>query len=231
MILNMKDLPGGKLPPSAVYVGRPRGNGYPLHFGNPFGMSDESQRDKACNEFGQWLTGEYYEDDVLPVAYDRLQWISTNIVLLHGRDLACWCAPKRCHAETLAELAAQSSDKPVFRLIVAGGRDFADYKMLSAHLDKLLENKAQTHTVVIISGLARGADLLGKRYGEEHGYHVVEFPAFWGEQGKSAGYKRNAAMRQYTDAVVCFWNGQSKGTGEMINTCKQEGLPIRVVNY
>jgi hypothetical protein len=24
---------------------------------------------------------------------------------LRGKDLACWCAPKRCHAEVLRELA------------------------------------------------------------------------------------------------------------------------------
>lgn len=223
-ILNMRNIKG-ELPPNAVYVGRPGENGYPLHWGNPFDMQAESERDKVCDAFDEWFPGEM---DNFGIDQERLEWMQRNIILLHGRDLGCWCPPKRCHAETLAKAAAASSDKPVFRVIVAGGRDFADYKMLSAHLDKLLGTKSKTHTIVIISGLARGADLLGKRYGEEHGYHVAEFPAFWDVQGRGAGYARNAEMAKYADALIAFWDGQSSGTKHMIEHFTG---PTRVVHY
>jgi predicted Rossmann fold nucleotide-binding protein DprA/Smf involved in DNA uptake len=46
----------------------------------------------------------------------------------------------------------------MFKVIIAGGRDFSDYALLEKTLDKLLKNKTD---VQIVSGLARGADSLG----------------------------------------------------------------------
>jgi hypothetical protein len=61
-------------------------------WGNPFIMRFESERDYVCDlyeQYAQWrLTVEP-------------EWLHP----LRGKDLVCWCAPKRCHAETLVRLA------------------------------------------------------------------------------------------------------------------------------
>lgn len=119
----------------------------------------------------------------------------------------------------------------MFKVIVAGGRDFADYDLLKSKLDNLLVNR---DPVEIVSGTARGADKLGEFYARTSKLDLALFPADWKPNGvfdKSAGYKRNAQMADYADALVAFWDGKSRGTMHMINLAKSAGLQVRVVNY
>jgi phage-related protein len=57
-------------------------------------MKDESVRDKVCDEYEEYF-------------YKRLKDCATmqriiNYYKEHGQlRLFCWCAPKRCHAETI----------------------------------------------------------------------------------------------------------------------------------
>ena len=56
-------------------------------------------------------------------------------------------------------------------------------------------------------------------------------PADWEKYGRSAGPKRNAQMAEIANALIAFWDGQSRGTKNMIETAKQKGLIVKVVNY
>lgn len=120
-------------------------------------------------------------------------------------------------------------DSPVFRLIVAGSRDFVNYELLKQKCDCLLSQKKQTHSIVIVSGTARGADQLGERYAAERGYQVEKFPADWENDGKAAGPIRNAQMAAHADALVAFWDGRSRGTRDMIERAEMRNLPVRVI--
>lgn len=113
------------------------------------------------------------------------------------------------------------------KVIVAGGRDFNNYKLLEEKLDFYFQNI----TPVIICGEARGADTLGRKYAEKHGLEVISFPAQWERYGKSAGFKRNEQMSQYADACIAFWDGKSKGTQHMIETMRKKRKIVRVVQY
>lgn len=112
------------------------------------------------------------------------------------------------------------------KVIVAGGRDFSDYQLLCRKLDAIL---SQQNAVQIVCGEARGADSLGRKYAEERGYTILSFPADWNRYGRSAGFRRNEQMAQVADALVAFWDGQSKGTANMIELMKNK--PTRVVRY
>ena len=118
----------------------------------------------------------------------------------------------------------------MFKVIVAGGRDFVDSLYLHRTLDKLLSNKAKDQ-VVIISGRARGADTLGENYGVSKGIRVDGYLANWDKYGKSAGYRRNVEMANDADALVAFWDGKSRGTMHMINIANEKGLQVRVKPY
>ena len=120
---------------------------------------------------------------------------------------------------------------PTFKVIIAGGREFSDYALLCESCDKFLCQKHQTHDIVVISGTARGADILGERYAHERGYAVEKYPADWNRDGKSAGFIRNAQMASVADALIAFWDGQSKGTAHMIREANSRGLVSRVVRY
>lgn len=118
------------------------------------------------------------------------------------------------------------------RVIVAGGRDFNDYELLKSTLDESFRTIINEGIEIqIVCGEAKGADQLGKRYAQEHGIPVVSFPAEWNRYGKSAGYRRNVEMAKYANALIAFWNGESKGTKHMIDTAKQFGLSATVVRY
>lgn len=122
-------------------------------------------------------------------------------------------------------------ERPSYKVIIAGTRSFDDYSLLCSFCDKCLSRKGLTHDIIVVSGTARGADRLGERYAHERGYEIKRFPADWRNNGKAAGIIRNTDMANYADALIAFWDGQSKGTLNMIETAKRKGLSVRIYNY
>lgn len=116
------------------------------------------------------------------------------------------------------------------KVIVAGGRDFNSFSLLSSKLDFFLKD-LNKEDIEIVSGKAKGADTLGERYAKERGLKIKEFPADWNTFGKMAGPRRNTEMANYADCLVAFWDGESKGTDHMIWTANNLGLKVRVVRY
>ncbi len=68
----------------------------------------------------------------------------------------------------------------------------------------------------IVSGGAAGVDTFGEQWAYEANVDVKRFPAQWHKYGRSAGHRRNADMARYADRLIAFWDGQSKGTENMI---------------
>ena len=123
----------------------------------------------------------------------------------------------------------------IIRVIIAGGRDFKNYNLLKEKVDYYLQHAINNNfKIVIVSGVARGADKLGERYAKEKGYEIAYFTADW-SKGKGAGYLRNEQMAEYAKqkqgALIAFWDNQSKGTKHMIDLAKKHNLHTRVVNY
>lgn len=114
----------------------------------------------------------------------------------------------------------------MFKLIVAGSRDFNDYAFLKQKLEYLLQNV--NDEIEIVSGKAKGADSLGEQFAKEKGYKIKEFPADWNKHGKAAGPIRNGEMGRYGDACVVFWKNRSRGSQNMIDVAKLNNLNVRV---
>ena len=121
--------------------------------------------------------------------------------------------------------------KPIFRIIIAGGRNFNDYSLLKEKVNNIISDKRKTHQIYIVSGKARGADSLGEKYANENGLNIMEFPADWDKHGRSAGYKRNVEMAENADALIAFWDGESRGTKHMIDIAKEKNLLTRIIRY
>lgn len=115
------------------------------------------------------------------------------------------------------------------RVIIAGSRSFSDYDLLSDKCDNLL-GRLNTNAIEIVSGGCQGPDSLGEAYAEEKGYKITRFPANWKEHGKSAGPIRNREMAEYSDALIAFWDGVSRGTKNMIKEAKKRNLSVRIIN-
>jgi hypothetical protein len=116
----------------------------------------------------------------------------------------------------------------MLKVIIAGGRDFTSFPILEDCVNNCLSNQNE---VVIVSGNARGADILGEKYAYIHKHTIDSHPANWDKFGKSAGYKRNEEMAKVADALIAFWDGKSKGTKHMIDLAKKYNLKIRVFDY
>lgn len=118
-----------------------------------------------------------------------------------------------------------------FHVIIAGSRTFEDYSLLAAKCDTFLSDKVGKYRITIISGAAKGADSLGERYGKERGYEIERCQPDWKHLGKIAGPLRNKAMASRADALIAFWDGQSRGTRNKIRTAQKNGLQVRIVPY
>lgn len=138
----------------------------------------------------------------------------------------------------------------VFKVIVAGGRDFTNYPMLKGVLDFFFHKKiAEGYTIEIVSGCAPGTDRLGEHYSKVvFRREATKFPAPWNDilgkpeheigynkngnpYWKLAGHFRNGQMSDYADAAVLFWDGKSKGTANMRVQAKAKGLKVKTFRY
>lgn len=115
------------------------------------------------------------------------------------------------------------------RVIIAGTRTFDDYALLHYKVSQILKN--QTGPPIIVSGGAEGADRLGERYADEMGLKYKVFEADWDKHGRAAGPIRNKGMAEYADSCICFWDGKSRGTKNMIDRAKKNNLNLRVIRY
>lgn len=131
------------------------------------------------------------------------------------------------------------------KVIIAGSRGFNDYNRLKSELDMMLKEK-----VIIVSGHAKGADMLGEQYAKEKGLEVEVHPAKWndltvpncvvktnsyGKYNALAGMNRNKEMldslisNEDGGVLIAFWDGKSSGTKNMIDIASKQGIPSYIV--
>lgn len=82
-VLNKKT---DKIPPDAIYVGRPS------KWGNPYKIGKDGTREEVVTAYRLWLSANIFAGTL-------------NLTELKGKDLVCWCSPLPCHADVLLELA------------------------------------------------------------------------------------------------------------------------------
>lgn len=118
------------------------------------------------------------------------------------------------------------------KLLICGSRSFNDFELLENEVSHyLFEIRNEITKVVIISGCANGADLLGEEYAKSYQLEVERYSAEWNKFGKRAGYIRNEQMVKECDACIAFWDQKSKGTKHTINLCKKYNKPLKVINF
>lgn len=118
--------------------------------------------------------------------------------------------------------------KATLRIIIAGSRRFDNYNFMRAKLRRV---DIGNYDVTVISGTAKGADRLGEQWAKNHKFNIERYPANWSMYGKTAGIIRNRQMAEHADMCVVFWDGESKGTLNMIQTARDVGIPVYVFIY
>lgn len=109
------------------------------------------------------------------------------------------------------------------RLLVCGGRNYADY----ARVCEVIKLLAPT---VIIHGAARGADSLAARWAHENSVTAEAYPAEWERDGRAAGPIRNKRMLTLgkPDCVLAFPGG--RGTAHMVKIARAAGVKVELAS-
>lgn len=110
------------------------------------------------------------------------------------------------------------------KLAIVGSRTFNNYNKLKNELEPYKDNIGE-----VISGGARGADSLARRWAKENNIMYKEHLADWDLYGKKAGYIRNKKIIKECDGCVAFWDGISKGTKHSIELCEQYNKPVKII--
>lgn len=87
-----------KVPKDAVYVGRPGKWGNPFAIGAADADGKMIDRDRAVQLFEEAVMRPEFAEYRAQVQAE-----------LKGKDLVCWCAPARCHAEVLMRIANEGN--------------------------------------------------------------------------------------------------------------------------
>lgn len=126
---------------------------------------------------------------------------------------------------------------PFFRVLVCGGRDFFEYKVVKKYLDSLYETVKRP--ILVIHGAAAGADsmagmwvksqeTLSDRIILERRYPVSREQ--WNMLGKQAGFLRNSEMLHRNpdvDLVLAFPGG--RGTDMMCKLAEGKNITVKRV--
>ena len=80
----------------------------------------------------------------------------------------------------------------------------------------------------IVSGGARGVDTCAREYARKAGIPLKEFLPQYERYGRAAALRRNLKLIAYTDEVLAFWDGKSKGTRYVIEQCKKQNKKVTV---
>lgn len=112
------------------------------------------------------------------------------------------------------------------KVIIAGSRTITDYEEFKS----IMEMLALNITEVISGAHWEGGDVLGERWAGEKGIPVRRFPADWRTYGLKAGPMRNRKMAYAADALVAFWDGESKGTKNMVAQMTAHNKPYVLVD-
>jgi hypothetical protein len=112
------------------------------------------------------------------------------------------------------------------RVLVCGGRDFADQLLVYSTLDA---THADSPISCLIEGGAPGADHFGMTWAWNNNVPRERYDADWKAHGRAAGPIRNQRMidEGKPDLVIAFPGG--RGTADMVKRAEAAGIEVRRV--
>ena len=113
------------------------------------------------------------------------------------------------------------------KLAIVGSRYYTDYEKF----EKLVLNALSEwdeDIECIISGGAKGTDLMAEQFAKQFNIPLKIYNADWGKYGKSAGPIRNAQIVKDATHLIAFPTENGKGTQDTIKKAKD--IPIKIYN-
>ena len=115
------------------------------------------------------------------------------------------------------------SKAPTLRILVCGGREYADWRTMSNTLWLL---HYDNRIALVIQGGAQGADAMARWWCNQNGVPCETYRASWQTHGKAAGPIRNQRMLDCgrPDLVIAFPGG--RGTADMVRRARTAAVPV-----
>lgn len=117
------------------------------------------------------------------------------------------------------------------KVIIAGCRGLTNINDVEDAWNAAMREWGSPLVTEVVSGAAPGVDQLGEILAEWKAIPVRRFPAEWARLGKRAGPTRNGQMARYADRLIAVWDGESRGTANMIETMRALGKPVYVHRF
>lgn len=76
----------------------------------------------------------------------------------------------------------------------------------------------------IVYGGAKGVDTCAEEYAKKNGIKLSVFLPDYKKFGRAAPIVRNKQIVEYSDKVIAFCDGESKGTLSVIKYCNKKGV-------
>lgn len=109
------------------------------------------------------------------------------------------------------------------RLLVTGGREYADAERMAIYLDALHGSRG---IALLIHGASRGADELADAWARSRCVPVQSCPADWDAHGRSAGPIRDTVMLvDHCPTLVLAFPG-GRGTANIVKKAREYGIPV-----
>lgn len=111
------------------------------------------------------------------------------------------------------------------KLAIVGSRGFSDGRLMDRVLSTIIGP-----IVEVVSGGAKGADLLGEKWARRNGIETTIFLPDH-KRYRHPYHHRNRLIAERCDKLLAFWDGRSTGTRYTIDYAKRIGKPVKVVRF
>ena len=112
------------------------------------------------------------------------------------------------------------------KLAIVGSREFENYDLLCAEVAKIQKTQ---NIELIVSGGAKGADTLAKKFAARNHIPLMEFLPDYERYGRGAPLQRNSLIVQHANWVLAFVTASSRGTWDTIRKAERAGKHVIIV--
>ncbi len=137
-------------------------------------------------------------------------------------------SPNHVTTTEIKDLSPENREQ--YRVIVAGSSGFRDYELFKEKCDYYLSSKLKTNDIVILVGTSRDTKEMIDTYCLERNITYEPYEADWIRYSNGAPQKCTETMLKHADAVIVFWDGESRYTQNLIYCANQKGLRVAVIH-
>lgn len=112
------------------------------------------------------------------------------------------------------------------KLAIVGSREFENYDLLCAEVAKIQKTQKID---LIVSGGAKGADTLAKKFAALNHIPLMEFLPDYDRYGRGAPLQRNTLIVKNVNWVLAFVTAASKGTWDTIRKAESARKHVIIV--